>query len=105
MRWWMASLRLVWPLMLFSQVGAFESSKSAMKVAAPEFKALMTILRSTGPVISTRRSWRPGAGLAALQVASSRMLRVSGKKSGKRPLSSSIWRCWRRWRRAWRVGS
>lgn len=40
------------------QVGAFESSKSAMKTDAPEFKALMTILRSTGPVISTRRSRR-----------------------------------------------
>lgn len=40
------------------QVGAFESSKSAIKTDAPEFKALMTILRSTGPVISTRRSKR-----------------------------------------------
>ena len=39
-------------------VGALESSKSAMKTEAPEFRALMTILRSTGPVISTRLSCR-----------------------------------------------
>ena len=41
-------------------VGALESSKSAMKTEAPELRALMTILRSTGPVISTLlscRSW------------------------------------------------
>jgi hypothetical protein len=35
-----------------------ESSKSAMNTLAPEFSALMIILRSTGPVISTRRSCR-----------------------------------------------
>jgi len=35
-----------------------ESSKSAIYTLAPEFKALMIILRSTGPVISTRRSSR-----------------------------------------------
>ena len=40
------------------QVGAFESSKSAIKTDAPQFMALMTILRSTGPVISTRLSCR-----------------------------------------------
>jgi len=34
----------------------FESSKSAMNTLAPELSALMIILRSTGPVISTRRS-------------------------------------------------
>jgi hypothetical protein len=33
-----------------------ESSKSAMKPLAPELSALMTSLRSVGPVISTRRS-------------------------------------------------
>ena len=38
-------------------MGALESSKSAMYTLAPELRALMTILRSTGPVISTRRSW------------------------------------------------
>ncbi len=42
--------------MQFSQVGEFASSKSAMKTLAPELSALITILRSTGPVISTRRS-------------------------------------------------
>jgi len=41
---------------LLFQVGEFESSKSAIKTLAPEFSALMIILRSTGPVISTRRS-------------------------------------------------
>ena len=44
--------------LLTHQVGAFESSKSAMNTLAPELRALMTILRSTGPVISTRRSNR-----------------------------------------------
>ena len=42
--------------MQFSQVGEFASSKSAMKTLAPELSALITIFRSTGPVISTRRS-------------------------------------------------
>ena len=42
--------------MQFAQVGEFASSKSAMKTFAPELSALMIILRSTGPVISTRRS-------------------------------------------------
>ena len=36
-------------------VGAFESSKSAMKTQAPELSALIIILRSTGPVLSLRR--------------------------------------------------
>ena len=51
----MASVRLSCPSRRFSQVGR-ESSKSAMKALAPELKALIIILRSTGPVISTRRS-------------------------------------------------
>ena len=38
--------------MLF-QVGEVESSKSAMNTSAPEFKALIIIFLSTGPVIST----------------------------------------------------
>ena len=42
--------------MQFSHVGEFASSKSAMKTFAPELRPLITILRSTGPVISTRRS-------------------------------------------------
>ena len=41
---------------MFDHVGECESSKSAMNARAPEFSALMTILRDAGPVISTRRS-------------------------------------------------
>lgn len=37
-------------------------SKSAMKVLEPLLRALTTILRSVGPVISTLLSSRPGAG-------------------------------------------
>ena len=44
--------------------------KSAMKVLAPLFKALTTILRSVGPVISTQQSSRPGAGGAQTQEGS-----------------------------------
>src|ERR1039458_352390 len=50
-----ASTRLICPSSRLSQVGVVESSKSAMNTLAPEFSALMIILRSTGPVISTRR--------------------------------------------------
>ena len=47
-----------------SHVGEFASSKSAMKTRAPELSALIIIFRSTGPVISTRRSCRSaGAGV------------------------------------------
>ena len=42
--------------MRLSQVGEVASSKSAMNTLAPELRALIIILRSTGPVISTRRS-------------------------------------------------
>lgn len=52
-------------------------SKSAMKVLAPELSAFITILRSVGPVISTRRSSKPGAGGAQIHVESSRMAAVS----------------------------
>jgi hypothetical protein len=38
------------------RVRVVESSKSAMKPRAPELRALMTSLRSVGPVISVRRS-------------------------------------------------
>ena len=40
---------------MLRQVGELASSKSAMNPSAPEFSALMTILRSVGPVISTQR--------------------------------------------------
>ena len=48
--------------MTLSQVGELASSKSAMKTLAPELRALIIIFRSTGPVISTRRS---ASGLGA----------------------------------------
>ena len=63
-----ASRRLSWPSSRFSQVGVVESSKSAMKTFAPELSALMIILRSTGPVISTRRSSRSAGSGATVHV-------------------------------------
>ena len=45
------------------------SSKSAMNTLAPELSALITILRSTGPVISTRRSARSAGRRCDLPVA------------------------------------
>ena len=45
---------------MFAQVGVWASSKSAMKTLAPELSALITILRSVGPVISTQRFWKSG---------------------------------------------
>ena len=56
---------------------------------APELSALMTILRSTGPVISTRRSSRSG-GIGATFQSASRMPRVSSRKSGSQPSSSLV---------------
>ncbi len=67
-----ASRRLIWPSIRLFQVGVFESSKSAMKTFAPELSALIIILRSTGPVISTRRS-RISAGSGATVQAASRI--------------------------------
>jgi hypothetical protein len=49
-------------LIMFSQVGEFASSKSAMKTLAPELSAVINIFRSVGPVISTRRSARLSSG-------------------------------------------
>ncbi len=72
--------------MRFCQVGELESSKSAMKTLAPELSALMIIFRSTGPVISTRRS-RRSAGIGATVQSSSRIARVAGSKSGSAPAS------------------
>ena len=81
-----ASRRLIWPSTMLSQVGEFASSKSAMKIFAPELSALITILRSVGPVISTRRS-RKSAGIGAHVQSPSRMCFVSGKKSSASPPS------------------
>ncbi len=57
-----------------------------MNTLAPEFRALMIILRSTGPVISTRRS-RRSFGMSATVQACSRMARVAARKSGRCPAS------------------
>ncbi|ABY21927.1 hypothetical protein RSal33209_0171 [Renibacterium salmoninarum ATCC 33209] len=81
-----ASIKLIWPWMTFRQLGVEESSMSASQTFAPEFSALMVILRSTGPVISTRRSTRTGAGGATRQFGSSRMVEVSRRKRGSTPL-------------------
>src|SRR2546427_270941 len=81
-----ASRTFCWPVRLFSHVGALASSKSAMKTFAPELRALIIILRSTGPVISTRRSVRSGRIGATVQ-SRSRISFVSGRKSGSRPAS------------------
>ena len=73
--------------MQFCQVGEFESSKSAMNIRAPELRALMTIFRSTGPVISTRRSCS-AAGTGSTRQSPSRTASVSGRKSGSSPSRS-----------------
>src|SRR5207248_9565083 len=63
------------------------SSDLAMNTSAPEFSALITILRSPdGPVISTRRSCR-SAGTGAIVHDPARTSAVSGKKSGIVPRS------------------
>ena len=59
-----------------------------MKTRAPELSALIIILRSTGPVISQRRSWR-SAGASATRHSPSRTSAVSGRKRGSSPASSS----------------
>ena len=76
-----ASRRFCWPSRQLFQVGEFASSKSAMKTFAPEFKALITIFRSVGPVISTRRSSR-SEGMGATRHSRSRISRVPSRKSG-----------------------
>ena len=84
-------MRFAWPSIMFSQVGQLASSKSAMKVEAPELRALITILRSVGPVISTRRS-RMSLGWSATFQSASRTDFVAGRKSGILPASKSFWR-------------
>jgi hypothetical protein len=69
-------------------VGDGESSTSATNTCAPEFSALMIIFRSTGPVISTRRSCRSGGGSDTRQSAS-RTGRVFGRIVGRAPASNS----------------
>ena len=74
-----ASRKLICPSIKLLQVGVFESSKSAMKTFAPEFNALMIILRSTGPVISTRRSRMSFGSGATVHSASRISLRLFQK--------------------------
>ena len=66
---------------MLSHFGVFASSKSAMNTLAPELSALMIILRSTGPVISTRRS-SMSAGTGAQVQCASRIARVSAQEIG-----------------------
>ena len=47
---------LSWLSSMLCQVGQLASSKSAIQQLAPEFRALIVIFRSGGPVNSTRRS-------------------------------------------------
>src|SRR5829696_648218 len=82
-----ASVRLTWPSMQLAHVGEFESSKSAMNTFAPELSALITIFRSTGPVISTRLSCS-SAGTGSTRHWPSRTCSVSGRKSGSSPSRS-----------------
>ena len=68
--------------------GELLSSKSAIKVLAPEFKALMTIFLSTGPVISTLLSNKSSGNGAQTQSDSLTFL-VSEGKEGKFPASKN----------------
>ncbi len=65
--------------MTLAQCGVFASSRSANQTFAPEFRALIIILRSVGPVISTRRSRRSGGAGATCQ-SPSRTAAVSGQE-------------------------
>ena len=85
------SSRLAWPSIMLAKAGEEASSKSAMNTLAPELSALTIILRSTGPVISTRRS-RRSAGIGATFQSPSRIARVSIRKSGSSPASKRFCR-------------
>src|SRR5438270_6892764 len=82
-----ASRRFSCPSSMFCQVGELESSKSAMNTLAPEFKALMIILRSTGPVISTRRSEEHTSELQSQSNLVCRLLLEKKKKIKKKKMS------------------
>ena len=83
------SRRVSCPSITFAQVGLVASSWSASQTFAPEFSALIAILRSVGPVISTRRSSRPGAVPATRHDGSLRIHSVSGRNLGSRPFAAS----------------
>ena len=65
---------------MFFQVGEVESSKSAINTSAPEFKALIIIFLSTGPVISTFLFATSDGGGVTVQ-SSSLIFRSFGKES------------------------
>ncbi len=87
-----ASRKLICPSITLLHSGASESSKSAIKTLTFAFSALITILRSTGPVISTRRSSK-SSGIPRIFQLPSRMEAVSEIKSGNIPSSISCC-CW-----------
>ena len=87
-----ASYRLTCPSTTFVQCGVLASSRSASQTLAPELSALIAILRSVGPVISTRRSTSPGAGGGTCH-DDSRISRVSGRKSSLPVRAISSRRC------------
>ncbi len=66
---------------MFVQVGTLASSKSAVETRAPELRALITILRSVGPVISTQRQ-RRSFGDGATRQSAARIACVSGGSRG-----------------------
>src|SRR4029079_4236241 len=78
--------------MTLDQVGELASSRSAMKTFAPELSALIIILRSVGPVISTRRSIRP-AEAGATRQSPSRTDLVSERKSSPKLWGIRARRC------------
>ena len=80
-----ASVRLRCPSMQFSHVGEFASSKSAMNTRAPELSALITIFRSTGPVISTRRSAISSGNGAIRQSPRARRRCPGGSRAARLP--------------------
>ena len=86
-----ASYRLICPSTTLAQVGERLSSQSAMNTLAPEFRALMIILRSVGPVISTRRSCKSAGSDATVQ-SDSRIDCVLRGKVGSSPASNWAWR-------------
>lgn len=105
MRSRIASWRLTWLAMTLRHSGLEASSQSASHTFAPELSALIVIFRSIGPVISTRRSSRPGAGGATRQLASSRMRRVASRKRGESPSAKAARRLRRSCSSCWRVHS
>src|SRR5690349_10150129 len=94
-------MQLMWPVTTLLQGGLKASSKSAMNTRAPELSALIIILRSTGPVISTRRSCRSAGAGATVKFSGAATndgrvpLRSSRTASSRRRSGSSS-----RWRRS-----